>query len=94
MSAAPHLHGHVSSPWTHDPGTRVVGFVAGDHLDQPVLAETAGRASITLSCGAFDATLRPTSAELRNLAHMCTVLADRLDMAQHPVLQPADEVTS
>jgi hypothetical protein len=69
-------------PWSHQNPVEVSGFVP-PHDGRP--DEVKGRASLTLRSSGFELSLRPTAAELRDLAALCRTLADDLDAANVPV---------
>lgn len=75
----------LPSPWSHQGGVEVTGFVP-PHDGRP--DEVKGRASLVLRADAFELSLRPTAAELRSLAALCRTLADDLDASNVPAFGP------
>lgn len=77
-----HLRVELSEPWDHrGPGVEAVGYVPLSRGSTEVAKVLANRAVLSLTGSAFALSLNPTALELRNLAHLCTTLADELDMA-------------
>jgi hypothetical protein len=82
-----HHHIELASPWKHDSVTKVTAYAPTEANDNPDIASrTSGRAVLSLRCGPFDLSLRPTAAELRALAKALTSVAADLDEATAPTL--------
>ena len=66
-----------SSPYAQPADVEVHGFVPTRDPEDALV--WAGRCALTFRSGPFDLSLRPTVAELRRLALLCTALADELE---------------
>ncbi len=75
----------LPSPWPHHSSVDVSGFVP-PHDGRP--DEMKGRAALNLSTSCVQLQLRPTAAELRELANLCRFLADDMETSNVPAYGP------
>lgn len=80
-----------SSPYAQPGDVEVHGFIPQRDPEDALI--WAGRGALTFRSGASDLTLRPTAADLRRLASVCTQLADELD-AQPAAVAPQPLATA
>lgn len=87
MTKTHHTLALHSSPYAQTGDVEVTGFIPQREGDEALI--WAGRSALTFRSGPFELSLRPTVADLRRLAAVCTALADELDAAAAP--QPVAE---
>lgn len=78
----PHRKTTLSAAWEHHDVVDVTGWAPIQTPERlKAHPNLAGRATLLLSCGPFDLSIKPTAAELRALAELCNTLADDLAKA-------------
>lgn len=83
MGSPDHLRLKLAPAWSHQgPGTEFTGLIVNSGWP-----ELRGRAALNIDVGTVQMRLDPTAAELRALAHLCTTLADRIEVV--PMLEAA-----